>query len=56
MSHPVIGKLLGHTQVKTTERYMHLGDSTAREAVETIGGMIGKAIANARRRKASMAG
>ena len=34
---------------------MHLGDSTAREAAEHIGGMIGKAIAAAKARKASAA-
>ena len=56
MSLHVIGKLLGHTQSKTTARYAHLADAPLTEAVEEIGARIGDAIANARRRKASMAG
>jgi integrase len=56
MGLPVIGRLLGHTQARTTQRYVHIGDTAAQEAAEHIGGMIGDAIANARRRKASMAG
>ncbi|WP_244156377.1 MULTISPECIES: tyrosine-type recombinase/integrase [Desulfonatronospira] len=30
------GKLLGHTQVKTTMRYAHLADKTLAEAVNTV--------------------
>lgn len=32
----VIGKLLGHTQAATTQRYAHLADDPLREASETI--------------------
>jgi integrase len=33
---PIIGKLLGHTQARTTQRYAHLADDPLREAVEKI--------------------
>ena len=31
-----IGKVLGHTQAKTTQRYAHLTDAALREAMETV--------------------
>lgn len=31
---PIVGKLMGHTQSKTTERYAHLSDSPLRQATE----------------------
>ena len=34
---PIIGKLLGHTQASTTQRYAHLADDPVRRAVEAIG-------------------
>jgi integrase len=34
---PIVGKLLGHTQSKTTERYAHLDNDPLRRAAETIG-------------------
>jgi integrase len=34
---PVIGQLLGHTQVATSSRYSHLYDSVERQAVERVG-------------------
>ena len=37
VSLPVIGKLLGHSNVATTERYAHLADDPIREANEAIG-------------------
>ncbi len=37
MSLPVIGKLLGHTQSSTTQRYAHLADDPLKEANEAIG-------------------
>jgi hypothetical protein len=40
MSLQIIGKLLGHTQLKTTMRHAHLADDPLREAVNTIGGVI----------------
>lgn len=33
---PIIGKLLGHTQARTTQRYAHLADDPLREAAEKI--------------------
>jgi len=50
---PVIGKLLGHTQARTTQRYSHLADAPMRKAAEDIGGMIANAVSSAERRKAS---
>jgi len=37
---PLIGALLGHTQVATTARYAHLYDEPLREAAEMVGSMI----------------
>jgi site-specific recombinase XerD len=34
---PIIGKLLGHTQVATTSRYAHLDGDPLRRAAEHIG-------------------
>jgi DNA-binding XRE family transcriptional regulator len=31
---PIIGKILGHTQVSTTQRYAHLQENPARKAAE----------------------
>jgi integrase len=39
----VIGKLLGHTQPKTTLRYSHLSDDPLREATTKIGAVIANA-------------
>ena len=38
---PLIGSLLGHTQVATTARYSHLLDSAQRAAVERVGALVG---------------
>jgi integrase len=40
LSLQIIGRLLGHTQTKTTQRYAHLADDPLREAVKTIGAVI----------------
>ena len=37
---PMIGKLLGHSQVETTARYAHLARDSVREAGERIAGSI----------------
>lgn len=37
---PVIGRLLGHTQARTTQRYAHLADDPLREATKKIGSII----------------
>lgn len=42
---PIIGKLLGHTQVQTTQRYAHLDADPLRRASEAIGGRIAAALA-----------
>jgi integrase len=43
LSLPIIGKLLGHTQARTTQRYAHLADDPLREATEKIGRAITEA-------------
>ena len=40
MSLPMIGKLLGHTQVQTTQRYSHLFDDPLRVGLNHIGEML----------------
>jgi integrase len=37
---PVIGQLLGHSQVTTTSRYAHLYDDVQRQAVERVGAIV----------------
>jgi integrase len=37
---PIIGRLLGHTQARTTQRYAHLADDPLREAADKIAGAI----------------
>jgi integrase len=37
---PLIGQMLGHTQVQTTQRYAHLFDDPLRKAAETVGTFI----------------
>jgi integrase len=46
----IIGKLLGHTQGRTTQRYAHLADDPLREAADKIGA----AIAGAGKRRANV--
>lgn len=41
---PIIGKLLGHTQAATTQRYAHLDADPLRRAVDTIGATIAAAM------------
>jgi integrase len=40
LSLPLIGRLLGHTQARTTQRYAHLADDPLREATDKIGKVI----------------
>jgi integrase len=42
---PIIGKLLGHSQPSTTQRYAHLDADPMRRAVETIGSTIAAVMA-----------
>ena len=44
LSLPIIGKLLGHTQARTTERYSHLPDDPVRAANEAVGRKIDAAL------------
>ena len=39
----MIGQMLGHTQVQTTQRYAHLFDDPLRRAAETVGNVISPA-------------
>jgi integrase len=43
LSLPIIGRLLGHTNPKTTARYAHLSDDPLKEAAERIGAVIANA-------------
>ena len=43
LSLQIIGKLLGHTQPRTTQRYAHLADDPLREATAKIGSAIARA-------------
>lgn len=40
LSLPIIGALLGHTQVQTTQRYAHLADDPLREATKRVGAIV----------------
>lgn len=41
---PVIGRILGHSQPQTTQRYAHLADDPVRQAIEATSGSIAEAI------------
>ena len=43
LSLPLIGRLLGHTQHRTTQRYAHLADDPLREAADKIASAIARA-------------
>ncbi len=44
---PIIGKLLGHREAATTQRYAHLDADPLRRAANEIGGQIAKALGDA---------
>jgi len=48
---PMIGAMLGHTQVQTTQRYAHLYDEPLREAAEHVGNAIDAATGNLENRE-----
>lgn len=48
LSLPLIGKLLGHSQPSTTQRYAHIGEHPAKRAAEVIGTRITSALAGGR--------
>ena len=41
---PMIGKMLGHTQIQTTARYAHLAAGTVREAANDVSSMISRSL------------
>lgn len=45
LSLPILGKLLGHIQAVTTQRYAHLAAAPMQEAAEWIGATLGAALA-----------
>ncbi len=47
-----VGRLLGHADTGSTERYAHLADSHFREAAGRISGIVGGALAGGRKREA----
>ncbi len=49
LSLPIIGKLLGHTQAETTQRYAHLAANPVRQATDRISGEIGAVLSCKRR-------
>ena len=48
---PIVGKLLGHSQAATTERYAHLDADPVRRAADMIGDKISAALEGGGRRK-----
>lgn len=48
---PLIGQMLGHTQVSTTQRYAHLYDAPLRKAAEMVSDAIPVQFANKKRKK-----
>ena len=44
LSLSIVGKLLGHTQASTTQRYAHLADEPLRQAAELFGSKVGKKV------------
>ncbi len=51
MGLPIIGKLLGHTQAATTQRYAHLDTDPVRHAAEAIGSRLKDAMGGRKERK-----
>jgi integrase len=51
LSLPMIGKILGHTQAATTQRYAHLAADPVKEAVDKIGAVIAHAMQGDRGKK-----
>src|SRR5262249_41965035 len=44
MGLPIIGKMLGHTQAQTTQRYAHLASDPVKAAAAALGGKIAAAM------------
>jgi integrase len=50
---PMIGKLLGHTQVQTTARYAHLATDPVKAAAEQVSAVISRSVLGEESRKAA---
>ena len=44
MGLPIIGKMLGHTQAQTTQRYAHLASDPVKAAAAAVAGKIAAAM------------
>jgi len=44
MSLPIIGRILGHKQIATTQRYAHLADDPIKQAAASVAGQIANAL------------
>src|SRR5689334_16372900 len=53
---PIIGRLLGHTQASTTQRYAHLDADPLRKASDAIGGRIAAALEGKRAKVVALRG
>jgi integrase len=53
---PMIGKLLGHTQVATTARYAHLASDPVKAAAEKVSAVIAAAVLGERKSKVAVSG
>jgi integrase len=53
---PMIGKLLGHTQVQTTARYAHLAADPVKAAAEQVSAVIASAVLGEGKGKAAING
>ncbi|HOT82611.1 MAG TPA: tyrosine-type recombinase/integrase, partial [Candidatus Defluviicoccus seviourii] len=53
---PMIGKLLGHTQVQTTARYAHLAADPVKAAAEQVSAVIAASIFSETSEKAAITG
>lgn len=51
MSLPVIGRILGHTQARTTQRYAHVDIDPALDAADRIGSTVSAALGLGKRRR-----
>jgi integrase len=49
MGLPIIGKMLGHTQAQTTQRYAHLASDPVKAAAATVAGKIAAAMGSGKR-------
>ena len=53
MGLPIIGKMLGHTQAQTTQRYAHLASDPVKAAAATVASKIDAAMAGGKGEKSA---